>query len=208
MKSTVSIDTKRLRCLIGWLGMLLPWLVVLITLSWPQSISITYYNIYAVGTFMVVLGSAGILLMCYKGYNRIDDIINTSAGICGLGVCAFPMSTIPGLTFDYETVGMFHLPPNVSNIFHSIFAIVFFGILAYNSMFLFTKTSGGMNKKKKIRNIIYRVCGIGMIASFLIMLFPKEILYNKTWITEMFALTFFGISWLTKANCYKWLASD
>lgn len=28
-----SVDTRRLRCTIGWLGMLLPWLVVLITWS-------------------------------------------------------------------------------------------------------------------------------------------------------------------------------
>ena len=43
-----------------------------------------------------------------------------------------------------------------------ISAIIFFGLLAYNSFFLFTKSSGVMTDKKKKRNIIYRVCGIGM----------------------------------------------
>ena len=42
-----------------------------------------------------------------------------------------------------------------------ISAIIFFGLLAYNSFFLFTKSSDVMTDKKKKRNIIYRVCGIG-----------------------------------------------
>lgn len=42
-----------------------------------------------------------------------------------------------------------------------ISAIIFFGLLAYNSFFLFTKSSGVMTDKKKKRNIIYRVCDIG-----------------------------------------------
>lgn len=73
----VTINTKRMRIMIGILGILLPWLVVLITLSFPQSVSITYYSVCAVGTFMVVFGSAGILLVNYKGYEKIDDIMAT-----------------------------------------------------------------------------------------------------------------------------------
>lgn len=204
--SETSFNTKRLRCMIGWLGMLLPWLVCLVTLSWPQSISITYYSLYAVGVFMIILGSAGILLINYRGYEKKDDIINTITGIFGILICLFPMSyKVDG---TYIQTGILHLPSNISNIFHCCSAVGFFGLLAYNSMFLFTKTSGDMTKKKKIRNIIYRVCAVGMLASFLIMLIPTSVLYNATWITEMFALTFFGISWLTKANCYKFLACD
>ena len=67
---SVTVNTKRMRIMIGALGMLLPWLVALITLSWPSSISITYYSWCATGTFMVILGSAGILLINYKGYDK------------------------------------------------------------------------------------------------------------------------------------------
>lgn len=201
-----SIDTRRLRCSIGWLGMLLPWLVVLITWSWPDSISITYYSYLATGTFMVILGSAGMLLMNYKGYTKVDDIINTITGIAGLCICAFPMAYQIGT--EYVKTGVFNLPSNISGIFHNISAFLFFGLLAFNSLFLFTKSSGEMTKNKKIRNIIFRVCGVGMLASFLILLIPGSVLENKTWVTEMFALTFFGISWLTKANCYPWLFCD
>lgn len=201
-----GIDTRRLRCSIGWLGMLLPWLVVLITWSWPQSISITYYSYLATGTFMVILGSAGMLLMNYKGYEKIDDIINTITGIAGLCICAFPMAYKVG--GQYIDTGVLGLPSNISGIFHNISAVIFFGLLSFNSIFLFTRSGGEMTKNKKIRNIIYRICGVGMIAAFLIMLIPSSVLANKTWLTEMIALTFFGISWLTKANCYKWLFCD
>ena len=62
-----------------------------------------------------------------------------------------------------------------------------------------------MTKGKKIRNIIFRVCGIGMVASFALLLIPTP---HMIWIVETIALAFFGVSWLTKANCYKWLAAD
>lgn len=202
----ISFNNKRLRCMIGWLGMLLPWLSVAATLSFPQSISITYYSLYAVGVFMIILGSAGILLMSYKGYDKQDDIINLIAGVFGIGICLFPMEYKVG--GEYIKTGLFHLPSNISNIIHCTCAVAFFGLLAYNSTFLFTKSSGEMTKRKKIRNIIYRVCGYGMILSFLLMLIPNRVWYNKTWFTEMLALTFFGISWLTKANCYPFLAAD
>ena len=204
--NTTTIDTRRLRCSIGWLGMLLPWLVCLITLSWVESISITYYSYLATGTFMVILGSAGMLLLNYKGYTKVDDIINTITGIAGLCICAFPMEY--EIADVYIKVGVFNLPSNISHIFHCISAFLFFGLLAFNSLFLFTKTSGEMTKNKKIRNIIFRICGVGMLLSFLILLIPGNVLENKTWVTEMFALTFFGVSWLTKANCYKWLFCD
>lgn len=205
MKDNITINTKRMRIMIGILGMLLPWLVALITLSWPQSISITYYSLFAVGTFMVVLGSAGILLINYKGYELIDDIMATSAGIFGILICLFPMTYLDNPSLK---TGIFHLSSNISNIFHCISAFSFFGILAFMSFFLFTKTSGEMTKQKKIKNIIYRICGIGMIASFLLFLLkliPGFECYNLTWIVEAIALFFFGLSWIVKSDAFPLL---
>ena len=205
--SNVTVDTKRMRIMIGILGILLPWLVALITLSWPESISITYYSLFAVGTFMVVLGSAGILLINYKGYSKIDDIFATIAGVFGILICLFPMTYLP----DPATkTGILHLPSNISNIFHCISAFGFFGTLAFMSFFLFTKTSdkSNMTKKKKIKNIIYRVCGIGMMAAFLLLLLnfiPNFAPYNLTWIVEAIALFFFGVSWIVKSDSISFL---
>lgn len=208
MKDNVTVDTKRMRIMIGTLGLLLPWLVALITLSWPESISITYYSLFAVGTFMVILGSAGILLINYKGYERIDDITATIAGIFGILICLFPM-TYPDA--PSTQTGVFHLPSNISNIFHCISAVAFFGTLAFMSFFLFTKTNGDVTPQKKIKNIIYRVCGIGMLASFLLMLLqfiPGFYCYNLTWIVEAIALFFFGTSWIVKSDAFPFLQDD
>lgn len=208
MKSNVTVDTKRMRIMIGALGLLLPWLVALITLSWPESISITYYSLFAVGTFMVILGSAGILLINYKGYERIDDITATIAGVFGILICLFPM-TVPDA--PSTQTGVLHLPSDISNIFHCISAFAFFGTLAFMSFFLFTKTSGDMTPQKKIKNIIYRVCGIGMLGAFLLMLLqfiPGFYCYNLTWIVEAIALFFFGTSWIVKSDAFPFLQDN
>ena len=107
--------------------------------------------------------------------------------------------------------GVLHLPSDISNIFHCISAVGFFGTLAFMSFFLFTKTSGEMTKQKKIKNIIYRVCGVGMLGSFLLMLLnliPGVDIYNLTWIVEAIALFFFGASWIVKSDAFPFLKDN
>ena len=133
----MDINTRRLRCLIGWLAILLPWIVALVIGFIPNSISITFYEfLTASPIFMIVLGSASILLICYQGYEKKDDILNTVAAICGLGVCLFPTAH-----WAYPIVTIFSIPSNVSSAIHLGCAIVFFILLAINSLFLFTKTN-------------------------------------------------------------------
>lgn len=197
----MKINTLRLRALIGWLGMLLPWIVVLLIGRFPGSISATWYT-NACTPFMIILGSASFLLICYNGYTRLDDIVLTCSGIAGLLICLFPcsISSIP------EKVGTFLIDSNISATIHNLSAVIFFVLLSYNSFFLFTKSSGDMTRNKKIRNVIYRICGIGMIASFLLLLLPD--FHIKIWLVETIALFFFGISFLTKADIYPWLFCD
>lgn len=214
----MQINTLRLRKLLGWAGMLLPLIVLTLCLifgyGFPDSISATYYLAPTVTPFMIILGAAGVLLISYKGYDKHDDIICTLAGLFALCICLFPCATedliVHWPTLNLPTVvGTFQLPENVSSIVHNISAIVFFGLLAYNSFFLFTKSSGKMTDKKRKRNIIYRVCGIGMIASF-VFIIPVSIfeIWGGIWLIEAVALAFFGISWLTKADTYTWLCCD
>jgi hypothetical protein len=195
------INTTRLRCFVGWLAILLPWLGALLLWKIPPSISSTYYTYEAGPVFMIIMGLASGLLMYYDGYDKVDDILNTIAGIFGMLICLFPCwhSTL-------KYVGTFNTPVTVSMWIHNISAAVFFVMLAYISFFQFTKSAGDMNKKKKTRNIIYRVCAVGMIGAFLILLLPA--FYIQTWLVETIALFFFGVSWLTKANCYPWLFAD
>ena len=190
---------KRLRCFVGVFAWLLPWIVVLILGEIPASISATYYT-RASTAFVMILGVSSVLLMYYDGYDKVDDILNTLAGIFGLLICLFPCWT------DCERVGVFQCPVAISATIHNVSAVAFFAILSYVSLFQFTKTNGNMTEKKKARNAIYRVCGIGMIGSFALLLLPD--FYIKTWLVETVALFFFSISWLTKANAIKWLFAD
>ena len=76
-------------------------------------------------------------------------------------------------------------------------------------MFLFTKTNGNMTERKKKRNLIFRICGIGMAVSF-IAIIPISLfdIWGGIWVIETIALQFFGISWITKANCIPFLFCD
>ena len=127
------INTKQLRCFIGALGMALPIIVVVLSLvfgyGFPNSISATYFIPSCIAPFMIILGAAGILLMCYKGYNTVDNVLNTVAGVFALGVCLFPCAAKNG------NIGTFQIPAATSDIIHMISALGFFGILAYNSLF-------------------------------------------------------------------------
>lgn len=140
------------------------------------------------------------LLLYYDGYDKVDDVLNTVAGIFGFVICFFPCMN------EAEKVGVFQVPVKISATIHDVAAVAFFAILAYVSLFRFTKSNGNMTDKKKKRNVIYRICGVGMIGAFVLLLLPD--FYIKIWLVEAVALFFFGISWLTKANAYKWLLAD
>ena len=195
------INTKSMRCWIGALGGLLPWIVAALLWMIPESISATYYEPQTVAPFLIVLGVASMLLIFYKGYDLQDDIINTLAGVFGLMVCLFPCQNAA-----LERVGTFQLPQNVSGTVHNVAAVLFFGLLAYNSLFLFTKHGECMTPEKKKRNIVYIVCGIGMVASFALLLLPWFRI--KVWLVETLALTFFAVSWLTKSCAFRVLFRD
>ena len=188
------INVLKLRKILGWLGATLPLIVAVL------------YMLFEVNAFIL---PACILLICYDGYDKQDRLVCTLAGIFGLCICLFPCYN-KDLGFDpWTLVGTFHIPAVISGWVHNISAIIFFALLAYNSYFLFTKSSGELTAEKKKRNLIFKVCGIGMLASFIILI-PLEILDVSfgTWLVEAIALTFFGASWLTKSQCYSWLFKD
>lgn len=203
------INTKGLRCLIGVLGMALPIIVVMLSLvygyGFPDSISATYFIPTCITPFMIILGSAGILLVCYKGYNTVDNILNTAAGFAAWGVCLFPCAAQTG------KIGTFQLDAMTSDTIHMVSALVFFGILAFNSLFQFTKGLPNPTPNKKKRNVIFIICGIGMVGSFILLPLVSYGILNVPhviWVIEFIALQFFGVSWITKANCIPFLFAD
>lgn len=208
-----SLMYKRIRNWVGFLGMILPYLALFSAgivipkphYTWWWSISATYYQSPAL---VAVLTSASIVLMCYDGYDKLDNIITTLSGIFGLCIILFPCE-VDWIPYGHK-VGFFQLPMNVSKVLHGISAGTFFTLLAFNSFFLFTKTdkTKQMTDRKKIRNIIYRVCGIGMFifGIWQIVTLCVEAIPNWwTMINEIVMLQFFGISWLVKGEAFPFI---
>ena len=197
---------RRIRNLAGFLGMILPWISLIgaIIVSnttgvpaefWPTlSISATYYICPALTG---ILTAASVVLMCYDGYSLRDNIVTTISGVFGIMIVLFPCAC----TVSGETVGFFQLPVAISNTIHCASACAFFILLSINSLFLFTIGEKTSTKQKKIRNIIYRVCGIGMLCALILMVLPVSF-FAKTFVVEAIALTFFGISWLVKGQVF------
>ena len=204
---------KRIRNYAGLLGGLLPWLSLfsawlysrisggLTDAFWSDlSISATYYCSPAL---VGVLTAASIVLMCYDGYNKADNLITTLSGVFGLMIVLFPCNC----SLSPSHVGFFQIPKSISSMIHCSSAVVFFCLLSINSLFLFTKTDKEKTKMKKVRDLIYRVCGIGMLSAMILMPLPIKF-PAKTWWVETVALTFFATSWLTKGGAISFLNDD
>lgn len=189
------------RNVLGLLGMLLPFISMFSGLfvrnkvpGWWWSISATYYISPALS---IILGASAIFLICYRSYDTIDTVINIISGIFAMGVVLFPCKG----PYDYPYVGFFQLPVDVSNVIHSICALLLFVFLSYNIGWLFTR---GSNEKK---NKIYKFCSYAMIVILSIFLFLKILgffgLPIPGWIVmiaEALLLLFFGFAWLVKGQ--------
>jgi hypothetical protein len=157
------------------------------------SISAYYYSSMRNEMEGIICGIA-MFLLSYDGYTKQDSIISKLAGLFALGIAFFPTS-------DTD------VKDDIISQLHYIYAGIFFALLAYMCVFLFTKTSGNMTVQKKQRNRVYRVCGIIMAFSVLCIPFDGiTAIHNKisflepTLVLEILALVSFGISWLTKGE--------
>lgn len=206
-----KIWMKRVRNLAGLMGMILPWvsllgaILVAHTKGFPEgfwdllSISETYY---VTPPLVGILTTAAVVLMCYKGYSTKDHVISALAGLFGLMIVLFPCDC-PAAS---DIVGFFQLPVKISHIIHCASAVAFFLLLSYMSLCQFTQGKDD-TRNKHIKNIIFKICGIGMLASLALMVIPVEF-FAKTFIVEAIALTFFGVSWLVKGEFLGLLSDD
>lgn len=210
-------NSKTLRKLIGILGMVLPLLLFLALyidngLNHPiESISHYYYT-RANGIFVGIMSIIGIFLIVYKGKEPIDFFISLAAGVFALCVVCFPTSNLSGCCDPAMPFSVTHL--NVSAFregFHYISAGIFLGCLTYMTLFLFTKSDKAPSKrgsKKKIRNRIYKICGVLMLIAVLVIFagflnIIPEPFYSDSCITywmETLAVESFGFSWLIKGE--------
>lgn len=195
----------RQRRFIGITASLLPVMVLFISAieqTVPFSLSSSVYLECGKILFNGILFSAGLFLIYYEGYTKLDSIANTIIGIAIILITVFP--TTPDYPF-VGNVGLLYLPQNISGILHLIFAGIAFVGLALDSLFLFTKSSESMTKEKARRNTVYIVCGILMLICLILMLTLNNVVSWNYWVLacEAVFMLAFGVSWLVKGEAIK-----
>lgn len=200
----IKVIYKRIRITLGILGAVLPFLALgtaamspIKQSGWWHSLSATYF---LSPVLTGVLSAVALFLICYDGYEFKDSVICGIAGYAALIVVIFPCKGewMPAT----EAVGIFNIPAGVSTIIHFIAACVLFIAMGINSAFFFTIGENNPTKEKKKRNIIYKVCGFGMIGVLTIVGIPVMLLGIEWGVIaiESVMLWLFGLSWLTKSG--------
>jgi uncharacterized membrane protein YiaA len=193
----ILVSYLTLRRVVGILGILLPVLLVVGSslvhsrLDIQNSIS-DYYGTEMRDIFVGVLFVVGLFLFAYRGYDGRDNIAGYLACLFALSVALFPTTSAS----------------QVIRTVHFISAAALFIVLAYFSLFLFTKTDRDvLPRKKRIRNMIYRICGVIMLVCIVSIALYSVLPYNASVATikpvfwlESLALWVFGISWLIKGE--------
>lgn len=186
-----------LRKAVGWIGILLPFVLVLGHLiifnggSVLDNMSV-YYHTGMRDVFVGALCAIALFLFFYKGYDRWDNYSADLAGVFALGIAFFP--TVKEGPWDWIAW------------VHFVSAACFLVILALISLFLFTRGDKEPTRMKMKRNLVYRACGIIMLAALasieIFFLFFNGIDSDSRFvlIAETVTLMAFGISWLTKGG--------
>lgn len=204
--SQLLISYMTLRKLVGLLGIILPFVLVIgakLIFS-NTSIESTISHYYHTGMRDVFVGfivGIGMFFFCYKGPEKIDGVMGNLAGIFATGLALFPTTASDKIVGSSLIIGKFHFA----------FATLFFLSLVYFSIFLFTKSKPDQapTPRKLIRNKVYKICGIIMLCCLLCIFvyfqfvedrYPIVQEYKPVFWLESIALWSFGISWITKGE--------
>ncbi len=194
---------------LGIMGLLLPFVLMIGGAGFGgKAIQISvshYYHTNMQDVLVGLLAAVSIFLITYAGYTPLDFIVTALTGIAGAGVILFPSPSDP--IAPLAPVGIFQIPESASGLPHLICAGAFFLLLAVNSLFLFTMTDKKKpGPKKELRNLIYRICGLVMLACLaallLIVIFAGDFLATTPigLVFETIMLVAFGFSWLVKGD--------
>lgn len=160
-----------------------------------ESVS-AYYHSGAVAAFVGVLVSLAMFLFTYRGYgnryNARDRICAVASGFAALGVAFFPTGPPAGLPAPQWW------SPWMS-VAHYVSAAILFTAFFVFSFFLFPMTLGDDKAgwPKKVRNALYRVCGVAILGCMLWILLTTR---GSIFVAEALALGFFSLSWLVKGR--------
>lgn len=202
------ISYLNLRKAVGFLGITFPIILIVGAIlfgactGFQDSIS-DYHNTNMRDVFVGILSAIALFLFAYSGYDRLDFWMAKAAGLFGFMVAIFP----DALDDNECTIYVKQIIPEWMKTVHFISAALFFLVLAYFSIFLFTKSKGEMTPEKKRRNMIYKICGFTIITCIVLLalyFFVPALKtlepYKPVLILEIIALWAFGFSWIVKGE--------
>lgn len=201
LNNNYVISYMKLRRIIGLIGVLLPFILVIgniLIFEKKLIIQPSISDYYFTGMRDVLVGFLIALALFFYTYTYKED--NIIANIAGISV---------GLDAIFPTGH----PNVVIQTIHFVSAGVFILLLGYFSFFIFTKydKTAGQTSMKIIRNKIYRTCGIIIFACLLILaiyfivsgitgIILEE--YRFVFWVETVILEAFGFSWLVKGGAF------
>jgi len=191
------VSYRNLRQSIGFLGLIMPFVVRLGAIYFEnnysvQSISAYYYTgmrDVLVGTLVLI----GVLLACYRTPEKQDTFIGLTAGLAAIGMALFPT--------DPANAHLCYVIKSFLG-FHEAFAGIFFGAIFYLVYFRFRAMTPQVPTPEKImRNRIYKASGLVMLFAFIaIGLLNKFANGASIFWPETAAVVAFGIAWLVKGQ--------
>jgi hypothetical protein len=217
-KDVYFLNYMFLRKAIGWLGTLLPFILLVgnpIAVSIvnsgcglvPDSISGYYYSPVR-NIFVGALCALGLFLIAYVGYDLGDRLVTDAAGLFALGVALFPTSptTASHPSVACQTVAAVSTREQVVGGLHLASAGLMFVFLAWMAL-RFTSTDKPSYRRKVLRNRIYVICAIVIIvclvAAGITSLLPTSVKADFPWwlfLYEAVAILAFGVSWSVKGQ--------
>jgi hypothetical protein len=208
-----DLSGRRHRQVIGYLGLALPILLVLMVRLRPNPVSdkwvgdsiSAYYWTGAVSLFVGILAALSLFLLTYRGYanayHKYDRGAAIIAGIAAVLIILFPTTPPSGITPLLWWADWI-------NTTHFVASIALFSMFAVFSLWLFRMTAAGGEPPadKKRRNAIYLLCGIGILGSMTWAAVARNTGRSTFW-PESLALGFFAWSWLVKGEAMDSISS-
>ena len=151
-----------------------------------------------------------IFLFHYRMPEKIDRLAAQIAAVAALVVACCPTNLY--CNSCYTCIQIEWIPHPIVTKLHYGAALVFFLVLAFFCICLFTKTHAHLPEtpQKIIRNRLYKICGytilicIGLLAlqewKWFVQRIPLIKGSSTTFVVESIALLAFGISWLVKGE--------
>jgi hypothetical protein len=205
---SLLISTLHYRKVVGLMGLFLtPVLYLFAGCFIPDSISSYYYQASST-IFVGTMCSIGLFLCCYEGYDLGDHVGSFIAGMAAVMVGLCPTAPDPPTmpTPHQLFMGDIHLAS----------ATVFFLAITYLCWFQFVQSDKSLKNQtpqKRIRNGVYRFCGLIMLVGLLGVeanhvwgdAFKAVFTVVKpVWFFETIAIVAFGFAWLVKGEGLIW----